>query len=163
MSVAIDVFVANEQSDVAVDEHRLVALARTAAGEEGVDPRAEVTVLLVDRGAMASLKEKWLGEPGPTDVLAFPMDDQVPDEEPYILGDIVICPDVAREQADDSGGTATDEVDLLLVHGFLHLIGYDHVKPADARAMRHREKKILAEFRRSRVIEPRGADDGAGG
>jgi probable rRNA maturation factor len=144
----IDVFVANEQSDVAVDEHRLVSLVRVAAIEEGVDPRAEVTVLLVERAAMASLKEKWLGEPGATDVLAFPMDDQAPDEEPYILGDIVICPDVAREQAADSGDKVNDEVDLLLVHGFLHLMGYDHVKPADARAMRHREKRILAEFQR---------------
>lgn len=144
----IDVFVANEQTDVAVDEHRLVSLVRVAAVEEGVDPRAEVTVLLVERSAMASLKEKWLGEPGPTDVLAFPMDDQVPDEEPYILGDIVICPDVAREQAATSGDRVEDEVDLLLVHGFLHLRGYDHVQPSDARAMRHREKKILAEFRR---------------
>ena len=96
----IDVFVANEQSDVAVDEHRLVSLVRVAAVEEGVDPRAEVTVLLVERSAMASLKEKWLGEPGPTDVLAFPMDelegtrmvahpgdDEEP--EPALLGDVV--------------------------------------------------------------------------
>jgi probable rRNA maturation factor len=158
----IDVFVANEQSDVAVDEHRLVSLVRVAAVEEGVDPRAEVTVLLVERSAMASLKEKWLGEPGPTDVLAFPMDDQVPDEEPYILGDIVICPDVAREQAATSGEKVNDEVDLLLVHGFLHLMGYDHVKPADARTMRHREKKILAEFHRrgaSGSVTPTGGTE----
>ena len=145
MAAPIDVFVANEQSDVKVDEHRLVSLVRLAAAEEGVDPRAEVTVLLVEREAMASLKEKWLGETGATDVLAFPMDEQIPDEEPYILGDIVICPDVAKEQAPDK---VTDEVDLLLVHGFLHLMGYDHVKPADARSMRHRERKILAEFQR---------------
>jgi probable rRNA maturation factor len=121
---------------------------RVAAAEEGVDPRAEVTVLLVERAAMASLKEKWLGESGPTDVLAFPMDDQVPDDEPYILGDIVICPDVAREQALEAGDKVVEEVDLLLVHGFLHLMGYDHVKPQDARSMRHRERKILAEFNR---------------
>jgi probable rRNA maturation factor len=145
-SAPIDVFVANEQSDVSLDEHRLVSLARLAAEEVGVDPRAEVTVLLVERHAMTSLKEKWLGETGPTDVLAFPMDDQVPDDEPYILGDIVICPDVAREQAEGAGGHVGDEVDLLLVHGFLHLMGYDHVKPQDARSMRHRERKILAEF-----------------
>ncbi len=148
MSPPIDVFIANEQNDVSVDEHRLVSLVRVAASEEGVDPRAEITVLLVEREAMASLKEKWLGETGPTDVLAFPMDEQVPDEEPYILGDIVICPDVAREQAMESDRKVTDEVDLLLVHGFLHLVGYDHVKPQDARSMRHRERKILAEFHR---------------
>lgn len=144
----VDVFVANEQSDVPVDEHRIVSLVRVAAAEEGVDPRAEVTVLLVERAAMASLKEKWLGETGPTDVLAFPMDEQIPDEEPYILGDIVICPDVAREQAAEQGGKVNDEVDLLCVHGFLHLMGYDHVRPADARTMRHRERKILQEFNR---------------
>lgn len=148
MAGPIDVFVANEQDDVGVDEHRLVSLARCAATEEGVDPRAEVTVLLVERQAMASLKEKWLGETGTTDVLAFPMDDQVPDEEPYILGDIVICPDVAREQASGSGNQVGAEIDLLLVHGFLHLLGYDHVKPQDARTMRHRERKILGAFGR---------------
>ena len=149
MSAVIDVFVANEQSDIPLDEHRLVALARLAASEEGIDPRGEVTVLLVDRPSMASLKEKWLGEPGPTDVLAFPMDDQVPDDEPYILGDIVICPDVAREQS--SSEKVGEEVDLLLVHGFLHLVGYDHVRPQDARSMRHRERKILTEFYRGRT------------
>ncbi|HYZ92081.1 MAG TPA: rRNA maturation RNase YbeY [Actinomycetota bacterium] len=144
----IEVFVANEQSDVSVDERRLISLMRLAALEEGVDPRAEVTILLVERTAMASLKEKWLGEPGATDVLAFPMDEQVPDDEPYIIGDIVICPDVAREQATASGDKVTEEVDLLLVHGFLHLLGYDHVRPQDARSMRHRERKILSEFYR---------------
>lgn len=144
----IEVFVANEQGDVAVDERRLISLARLAAAEEGVDPRAELTVLLVERDAMASLKEKWLGEPGATDVLAFPMDEQVPEEEPYILGDIVVCPDVAREQATASGDKVVEEVDLLVVHGFLHLLGYDHVRPQDARSMRHRERKILSEFYR---------------
>jgi probable rRNA maturation factor len=149
VTTPIEVFVANEQADVALDERRLVSLVRTAAAEEGIDPRAEVTVLLVERSAMASLKEKWLGEPGPTDVLAFPMDDQIPDDEPYVLGDIVICPDVAREQATEAGDKVSDEVNLLLVHGFLHLLGYDHVRPQDARAMRHRERKILSEFHKS--------------
>lgn len=148
MAVGIDVFVANEQGDVPLDEHRLVTLARLAASEEGVDPRAEVTVLLVERPAMASLKEKWLGESGATDVLAFPMDTDMPEDEPFILGDIVICPDVAREQSTTDEKPVTEEVDLLLVHGFLHLVGYDHVRPQDARSMRHRERKILGEFYR---------------
>jgi len=151
MPVAIDVFVANEQSDVPLDEHRLVSLTRLAAAEEGIDPRAEVTVLLVERPAMASLKERWLGEPGPTDVLAFPMDEQVPEDEPYILGDIVICPEVAQEQAGAADRHVREEVDLLLVHGFLHLCGYDHVRPQDARSMRHRERKILSEFYRKEL------------
>ena len=146
MTVPLDVFVANEQTDVDVDERRLVSLVRTAADEEDVDPRAEISLLLVERHAMASLKEKWLGETGPTDVLAFPMDDDAPDDEPYVLGDIVVCPDVAREQA--SGGKVIEEIDLLVVHGFLHLRGYDHVRTQDAKSMRHRERKILTEFYR---------------
>ncbi|HVL80285.1 MAG TPA: rRNA maturation RNase YbeY [Actinomycetota bacterium] len=146
----IDVFVANEQDDVACDEQRLIALARIAAAEEGVDPRAELSILLVDRTAMASLKEKYLGEPGPTDVLAFAMDEQPNDEEPFMVGDIVVCPDVAREQAEKAGTPLRDEIDLLVVHGFLHLLGYDHVKPQQARSMKHRERRILQEFRRLR-------------
>lgn len=144
----IDVFVANEQDDVPCDEQRLISLARVAAAEEGVDPRAELSILLVDRSSMASLKEKYLGEPGPTDVLAFAMDDQPNDEEPFMVGDIVICPDVAREQSEKSGGEVRDEMDLLTVHGFLHLLGYDHIKPQEAKSMRHRERRILQEFRR---------------
>lgn len=97
---------------------------------------------------MASLKEKWLGESGATDVLAFPMDTEMPEDEPFILGDIVICPAVAKEQAASGDKPVNDEVDLLLVHGFLHLVGYDHVRPQDARSMRHRERKILGEFHR---------------
>src|SRR5439155_20802963 len=100
MPVVIDVFVANEQSDVSLDEHRLVSLVRLAASVEDVDARAEVTVLLVQRPAMASLKEKWLGELGPTDVLAFPMDQSAPVGEPKILGDHVITPELTNEEAE---------------------------------------------------------------
>lgn len=144
----MDVFVANEQDHVPLEEVRLVELARLAAAEEGVDRRAELSVLLVDRTSMASLNEKWLGEVGPTDVLAFPMDEGPVDEEPYLLGDIVICPEVALESAERSGGTVVEEVELLLVHGLLHLLGYDHVRPADAKVMRHRERRILQRFYR---------------
>ena len=144
----MDVFVANEQAEVDLDAQRFVTLARVASEEEGVDPNAELSVLFLDRTAMASLKERYLGEGGPTDVLAFPMDEGPGDEMPFLLGDIVICPDVAREQADEAGATVAEELDLLFVHGFLHLIGYDHVRPQDAKAMRHRERKILQEFNR---------------
>lgn len=144
----MDVFVANEQDDVALEEVRLVDLARLAAAEEGVDPRAELSLLLVDRETMASLNERWLGEVGPTDVLAFPMDEGPVDEGPYLLGDVVICPAMASKSEGGSGGTVAEEVELLLVHGFLHLLGYDHIRPSDAKAMRHRERKILQRFTR---------------
>lgn len=150
----IDVFVANEQTDVEVDETRFVTLARVVADEEGVDPAAELSVLFVDAEAMASLKEKYLGEQGATDVLAFPMDEQTSDDMPFVLGDIVICPSVAGDQARADGTTVTEELDLLFVHGFLHLLRYDHVRPQDARTMRHRERKILQEFYRGGTTVP---------
>jgi probable rRNA maturation factor len=78
------------------------------------------------------------------------MDEQASDDEPYVLGDIVVCPDVAKEQA--GGGKVVEEVDLLVVHGFLHLLGYDHVRTQDAKSMRHRERKILAEFYRKQGL-----------
>lgn len=150
MTVRLEVFIANEQADIDCDERRLIDLARLAASEEGVDPRAELSVLLVDRLSMASLKEKYLGEVGPTDVLAFPMDEQMGEDEVFMVGDIVICPDVAREQAEGAGRDTRAEIDHLFVHGFLHLLGYDHVKPQEAKAMRHRERKILQEFNRQK-------------
>lgn len=148
MTPAVDVFVANEQGDVPLEEIRLVELARIAASEEGVDPRAELSILLVDRYTMATLNERWLGEVGPTDVLAFPMDEGPIEEGPYLLGDVVLCPAVALEHAERSGATVVEEVELLLVHGFLHLLGYDHIRPSDAKVMRHRERKILQRFAR---------------
>lgn len=144
----MDVFVANEQDDVVLEEVRLVDLARLAAAEEGVDPRAELSLLLVDRETMASLNERWLGEVGPTDVLAFPMDEGPVEEGPYLLGDVVICPAMASETEEGSETTVAEEVELLLVHGFLHLLGYDHIRPSDAKTMRHRERKILQRFAR---------------
>jgi probable rRNA maturation factor len=144
----MDVFIANEQEDIVLDEQRFVVLARAAMEEMGVDTSAELSVLLIDRGAMAELKERYLHEEGPTDVLVFPMDDDHSDEAPFLLGDIVICPDVAREQAEKAGSSIVDEMDLLFVHGFLHLLGYDHAKPQEAKDMRHRERKILQEFKR---------------
>jgi probable rRNA maturation factor len=145
----MDVFVANEQSEIELDEQRFVSLARVAADEEGVDPSAELSVLFVDRESMAQIRERHMGEAGPTDVLSFLMDEEPEDDDlPYMLGDIVICPDVARENAAGDGSTVTEELDLLFVHGFLHLLHYDHVKPQDARAMRHRERKILQAFYR---------------
>lgn len=144
--MAMDVFVANEQSTVHVDERRLISLARAVASEEGISSHAELSILLVDRAAMASLKERYLGDPGPTDVLAFPMDEQVVEDEPLLIGDIVVCPDVAREQATKARRDVSREVDLLIVHGFLHLLGYDHARPQEAKAMRHRERKVLHAF-----------------
>lgn len=148
------VYVANE-SGVEVDEHRLVALARHVLGVMGVDPLAELSVLLVDVAAMEQLHVRWMGEPGPTDVLAFPMDeldtptggpsDEV--EEPALLGDVVLCPEVAAKQAPAAGHSVEEELHLLCTHGVLHLLGYDHGDPDQEREMFAVQARLLASWR----------------
>jgi probable rRNA maturation factor len=145
----MSVEVANE-SGVAVDEGGLVAVARHVLDELGVNPLAELSVLLVDSDSMATLHERWMGEPGPTDVLAFPMDEldtaRSPDDRepgPALLGDVVLCPEVARRQAAQAGHSFTDELHLLCTHGVLHLLGYDHAEPDEEREMFALQARLL--------------------
>ena len=153
----MSVFVANE-SGAAVDEARLVALARYVLDQMGVAPMAELSILLVDVGAMEQLHVRWMNEPGPTDVLAFPMDelegtrmsahpgdDDPP--EPSLLGDVVLCPEVAARQAVTAGHTTADELDLLCTHGVLHLLGFDHAEPEEEQAMFREQARLLASWR----------------
>ncbi len=148
MSIAV----ANE-SGVAVDERELVALAVYLLTEMGVNPAAELSLLIVDEDHMSSLHEHWMGEPGPTDVLAFPMDelgaapgrgDERP--EPALLGDVVLCPTVAARQAAAAGHGTPAELRLLTAHGILHLLGYDHAEAEDKRRMFALQDKLLAGF-----------------
>jgi probable rRNA maturation factor len=155
--------IANE-SGVAVDEARLAALARHVLDEMRVHPLAELSVLLVDEATMADLHDRWLGEPGPTDVLAFPMDElQTPppggsqaehnsDEEAgqALLGDVVLCPQVAIEQARQGNHSVQDELDLLCTHGILHLLGYDHAEPDEHATMFGLQDRLLAAWRSER-------------
>lgn len=152
----MSVFVANE-SGVPVDEESLVALARHVLGEMGVAPMAELSILLVDLAAMERLHVRWMNEPGPTDVLAFPMDelegtrmthpgdDEAP--EPALLGDVVLCPEVAATQAVTAGHSTADELHLLCTHGVLHLLGYDHADPEEEQAMFREQARLLASWR----------------
>ena len=117
----------DDRQDLPVDRDRLEDLARETLDAEG-QTHVELSVSLVDREEMADLHERYLGEPGPTDVLSFPQDDPPARESIRMLGDVVICPAVAAEQP---GGES--EVRLLLVHGILHLLGYDH-QTEEARA-----------------------------
>lgn len=163
----VQVFGSNEQNDVDVDVARWTRLARQALRAEGVDGEAELSLLFVDEGTMAGLNERFMDKSGPTDVLAFPIDEvgpvgrwpdastSGPDREddledlPLILGDVVICPTVAVRQADEHERPPEDEIALLVVHGILHILGHDHAEPEEAARMRAREKDLLRQFHRA--------------
>lgn len=143
--------IANE-SGVDVDVRSLERLARHVLAEMGVHPLVELSVRLVDVDAMTALHEHFMNEPGPTDVLAFPMDelhdqrddgDDDEDAPPTLLGDVVLCPEVARQQAAQAGHTPDDELHLLCTHGVLHLLGYDHAEPAEEREMFTTQSRLL--------------------
>ncbi|HVB26630.1 MAG TPA: rRNA maturation RNase YbeY [Mycobacteriales bacterium] len=145
----MSVEVANE-SGAAVDELALRRIARFVLDEMGVHPLAELSVLLVDVEAMEALHRRWMDEPGPTDVLAFPMDelggarnDHDDEPPPTLLGDVVLCPEVARRQAVAAGHDTDAELRLLCTHGVLHLLGYDHADPDDEREMFAVQARLL--------------------
>jgi probable rRNA maturation factor len=142
------VFVADEQTRP-VDADRLRRLADFVLADLRVPTVMELSVLCVDRDAITALNEHHMDAEGPTDVLAFPID--MPGEteagQPSLLGDVVLCPDVAAEQAPAHGTTAEEELDLLLVHGILHLLGHDHAEPEERRAMSSLTDRLLGEFR----------------
>lgn len=173
--------IANESGST-VDEEAIVAAARFALHRMSISPLAELSVLLVELDVMRDLHERWMDLDGPTDVMAFPMDEldtaRRPDaveSGPSLLGDIVLCPEFASEQAHKAGHSLGDELHLLTVHGVLHLLGYDHAEPEEEREMFTLQKRILADFasaaaesaRRSaqrsadsRVLGTVGLDDG---
>ncbi len=149
----VSIEIANE-SGVAVDEASIVAAARFALDRMNVSKLAELSVLLVELDVMSDLHERWMDLPGPTDVMAFPMDElenarrpDAPEAGPALLGDIVLCPAFAKDQARKAGHSLIDELHLLTVHGVLHLLGYDHAEPAEEREMFTLQKRILADFR----------------
>jgi probable rRNA maturation factor len=139
----------NNESGSTVDERRLAGLADFVLRRMQIHPQAELSVVLVDEPAMTQLHEQWMDEPGPTDVLAFPMDELRPGDddvepEPGLLGDVVLCPAVAETQARTAGHAVADELDLLCAHGILHLLGYDHHEPAEEREMFGLQARLLA-------------------
>jgi probable rRNA maturation factor len=123
-----------------VDVAGLSRLARFVMDEMRVHPQAELCIKLVDEDTIAELNQRWMDKSGPTDVLAFPMDELRPglvneDPEEGVLGDLVLCGAVAERQAADAGHSTRDEVELLTVHGILHLLGYDHAEPEEHKEM----------------------------
>ncbi|MFC7789584.1 rRNA maturation RNase YbeY [Microbacterium sp. MAHUQ-60] len=144
----------NNESAIEIDETVLQRLTDFNLAQLHVSPDAEVAIVLVDEGAMESLHVQWMDEPGPTDVLSFPMDELRPGSPdrptpPGLLGDIVLCPQVAEAQAQAAGHTLMDELILLTTHGLLHLLGFDHAEPDDEREMFGLQKTLIDGFARS--------------
>ncbi|MFX4272772.1 rRNA maturation RNase YbeY [Propionibacteriaceae bacterium Y1685] len=139
----------NNESGLEADTSGLVSLARFVLDELRIHPQSELSILLVDEDTMSDYHVKWMDEPGPTDVLSFPMDELRPpsdaDEPPEgLLGDVVLCPAVTARQAAEHGRTPDQEAEYLLVHGILHLLGFDHAEPAEKAEMFGLKDKLLA-------------------
>lgn len=141
----------SNESAIAVDLDRVQALAIHVRNELKLHPQVDVGIIFVDEAPMTELHVKWMDEPGPTDVLSFPMDelrpgsDLVPSPE-GVLGDIVVCPQVAAEQAVKAGHETIDEILLLVTHGMLHLVGFDHAEPEEEKEMFGLQRQFLSSF-----------------
>lgn len=132
-----------------LDAQGLAALSRFVLDRLRVHPQAELCIKAVDEDTIATLNEQWMGKSGPTDVLSFPMDELRPglvNEEPEqgVLGDLVLSPDVAARQGEATGHGTAAELELLTVHGILHLLGYDHAEPEEHREMFDLQGQLLA-------------------
>lgn len=142
---------------ISITSHRepepldLAAFERLAAfvlDREEAPDSSELSLAVVDIAEMTELNSRYRGKDGPTDVLSFGCDDPCPVEsdEPITLGDVVIAPEIAEEQAAELGHTVEEELNLLLVHGILHLLGYDHDTDEDAAVMQERERVLLGAY-----------------
>jgi len=121
-------------------------LATFVLEREEAPEAVELSIAVVALAEMTELNERYRSKTGPTDVLSFPCDDPcavVAPGEPVTLGDVVLAPEVAESQAAEYGHTVEEELNLLLVHGVLHLLGYDHVADEDAEVMQARERALL--------------------
>ena len=146
--MSIDV---NNESDFEVSELEISSQAQFILRSLHSNPAAELSILLIDEVAMAALHEKFMDEPGSTDVLSFPMDElragtsEHPSEE-GVLGDVVLCPAVAKRQGEQAGHSTEVELRLLLTHGILHLLGHDHAEPEEHKVMFGLQAQLLAQW-----------------
>ena len=141
----------NNESGFEVDEAEFAALGRFVLDALRVHPQSELSIIFVDTTVMSDLHVQWMDEPGPTDVLSFPMDELRPGREgdpagPGVLGDVVLCPEVAATQARAAGHSTAEEMLLLTTHGILHLLGYDHAEPEEEKEMFALQRRLLLTF-----------------
>lgn len=141
----------NNESGTKVDEAGIVRLGRYLLENLYIHPEADLSIILVDLDAMEKLHLEWMDEPGPTDVLSFPMDELRPGTPGRptpagILGDVVLCPEVAGGQAQTAGHGLDEELLLLTTHGVLHLLGFDHAEPDEEKEMFGLQRRLLADY-----------------
>ncbi|MBP2435644.1 rRNA maturation RNase YbeY [Microbacterium amylolyticum] len=141
----------NNESGVSLDDEKVLRLVQHHLEALHVNKDADLAVMFVDEAAMEQLHVQWMDEPGPTDVLSFPMDELRPGTaerptEAGVLGDIVVCPQVAETQAETAGHAVIDEICLLTTHGLLHVLGYDHALPDEEHRMFALQRELLASF-----------------
>ena len=144
----------SNESGLDVSEEELISVARFVIRKMEVNPGAELSMVLLDTNAMADLHMRWMDLPGPTDVMSFPMDESfraggrpdAPEPGPAMLGDIVLCPQFAADQAVAAGHSLGHELALLTVHGVLHLLGYDHAEPDEEKEMFALQRRLLEEW-----------------
>ena len=139
------------ESELEVDLTRVQSLAEHVRDALRLHPLVDIGVIFVDEAPMTDLHVRWMDEPGPTDVLSFPMDELRPGSEEMlsaegVLGDVVICPQVARRQAEIAGHEEINEILMLLTHGMLHLVGFDHAEPEEEKEMFALQKELLDSF-----------------
>ncbi|MFQ5524276.1 MAG: rRNA maturation RNase YbeY [Acidimicrobiia bacterium] len=151
------VFVANEQS-FPVDLAELRGLAELVLREEGYPDDTELTLLFVDEAEITGYNRRFLHREGPTDVLAFPVEILIPgivperdhNGPPLVVGDVIIAPTYVARQAEREGVAFEDEMALMVTHGILHLLGYDHRQGDEAEMMERRERELMAMVGRDR-------------
>lgn len=143
----------SNESGIDVSEEELISVARFVIEKMNVHPAAELSMVLLDPTSMADLHMRWMDLPGPTDVMSFPMDELEPggrpdaaEAGPAMLGDIVLCPEFAADQAVVAGHSLGHELALLTVHGVLHLLGYDHAEPDEEKEMFELQRRLLEEW-----------------
>jgi probable rRNA maturation factor len=147
----------NNESEVEVDLKTVRSVAEYVIEQLKLHPMVDLGIIFVNEKPMSDLHVQWMDEPGPTDVLSFPMDELRPGAEDGpmpegVLGDVVICPQVASLQAQAAGHSTMDEINLLLTHGMLHLLGFDHAEPDEEREMFRLQKSLLEGFNSGRNI-----------
>lgn len=133
------------------DQNRIISLAQFAMSRMELHPDCELSISLVDESEMSALHIQWMDEEGPTDVLSFPMDEIRPKSRaqgPGMLGDVILCPDFAAKQALEAGHSLQEELELLTVHGILHLLGFDHREAQEKSEMFSLQDSYLAEWRK---------------